>query len=81
MKRLKDLETENARLCKAVADLPLDKLILGGSRSAKFGVRTSARLCRACATASGASERRVCGALGRHRSTQRKAPRGGVKTE
>ena len=28
VKRLKDLETENARLRKAVADLTLDKLIL-----------------------------------------------------
>lgn len=29
VKRLKDLETENQRLRKAVADLTLDKLILG----------------------------------------------------
>ena len=28
VKRLKDLETENARLRKAIADLTLDKLIL-----------------------------------------------------
>jgi transposase-like protein len=28
VKRLKDLEAENARLCKAVSDLTLEKLIL-----------------------------------------------------
>jgi putative transposase len=28
VKRLKELETENARLCKAVSDLTLEKLIL-----------------------------------------------------
>jgi len=30
VKRLKDLETENQRLRKAIADLTLDKLILQG---------------------------------------------------
>ena len=36
VKRLKDLETENARLRKAVADLTLDKLILKEAASGNF---------------------------------------------
>jgi putative transposase len=33
VKRVKELEVENARLCKAVSDLTLDKLIYGTSSS------------------------------------------------
>lgn len=36
VKRMKDLETENARLRKAVADLTLDKLILKEAASGNF---------------------------------------------
>ena len=36
VKRLKDLETENARLRKAVADLTLDKLILKEAVSGNY---------------------------------------------
>src|SRR4051812_16233064 len=36
VKRLKDLETENARLRKAVADLTLDKQILKEAASGNF---------------------------------------------
>ena len=36
VKRLKDLETENARLRKAVADLTLDKLILKEAASGNY---------------------------------------------
>ena len=36
VKRLKDLETENARLRKAIADLTLDKLILKEAASGNF---------------------------------------------
>ena len=36
VKRLKDLETENARLCKAIADLTLDKLILKEAASGNW---------------------------------------------
>ena len=36
VKRLKDLETENARLRKAIADLTLDKLILKESASGNW---------------------------------------------
>ena len=58
VKRLKDLETENARLRKAVSDLTLDKLILQeaakGSakrlRSTTSKPRTPPCLHRACST-------------------------------
>jgi putative transposase len=36
VKRLKDLEAENARLRRAVADLTLDKLILKEAASGNF---------------------------------------------
>jgi hypothetical protein len=36
VKRLKDLETENARLRKAVSDLTLDKLILQEAAKGNF---------------------------------------------
>ena len=36
VKRLKALETENARLRRAVADLTLDKLILRGAASGNY---------------------------------------------
>ena len=36
VKRLKDLETENTRLRKAVADLTLDKLILKEAASGNY---------------------------------------------
>jgi putative transposase len=36
VKRLRELETENARLRKAVADLTLDKLILKEAASGNF---------------------------------------------
>jgi putative transposase len=36
VKRLKDLETENARLRKAIADLTLDKLILKEAASGNY---------------------------------------------
>ncbi|WP_156420718.1 IS3 family transposase [Aureimonas sp. AU22] len=77
VKRLKDLETENQRLRKAVADLTLDKLIL--SEAAPGKLLSPARR-RACVdhvmTMTKLSERRVCRALGQHRSTQRQVPRG-----
>ena len=36
VKRLKDLETENARLRKAISDLTLDKLILQEAAKGNF---------------------------------------------
>ena len=46
VKRLKELETENARLRKAISDLTLDKLILQGERRCATGSS-------ACANAKG----------------------------
>ncbi|MCJ2072206.1 IS3 family transposase [Methylobacterium sp. J-030] len=77
VRRMKDLETENQRLRKAIADLTLDKLIL---QEAAPGKLTSPARRRACIehvrTVLKVSERRACRALGQHRSTQRKLPRG-----
>jgi len=47
VKRMKELETENARLRKAIADLTLDKLILQEAARETSEPRASARLCRA----------------------------------
>ena len=77
VKRMKELETENQRLRKAIADLTLDKLIL---QEAGAGKLLSPARRRACVghirSVLNVSERRACRALGQHRSTQRKAPRG-----
>ncbi len=75
VKRLKELETENGRLRRAVSDLTLDKLILTTGYKGKL-LSPSRR--RACIdhgmTELSISERRACRALGQHRSTQRKIP-------
>ncbi|HRY01640.1 MAG TPA: IS3 family transposase [Beijerinckiaceae bacterium] len=77
VKRLKDLEAENARLRRAVSDLTLDKMIL--TEAAKGKLLSPARR-RACIDHVSAelklSERRVCRVLGQHRSTQRRTPTG-----
>lgn len=36
VRRMKELETENQRLCKAIADLTLDKLILQAAARGNF---------------------------------------------
>src|SRR5712671_5042074 len=48
VKRLKDLETENTRLRRAVSDLTLDKLILQEAARETTKPRASPRLHRAC---------------------------------
>nr|WP_245216996.1 IS3 family transposase [Neoroseomonas nitratireducens] len=77
VKRLRELERENARLRKAVSDLTLEKVIL---KEAAFGKMVSPARRRACVEhvvrEIGISERKACAVLGQHRSTQRKAPRG-----
>ncbi|MCK2056131.1 IS3 family transposase [Methylobacterium sp. 37f] len=77
VRRMKDLETENQRLRKAIADLTLDKLIL---QEASPGKLLSPARRRACVEhimrTMTVSERRAYRALGQHRSTQRKVPRG-----
>ena len=76
LKRMKELEAENARLRRSVSDLTLDKLILIEAANERL---LSPELRRACVenvrTALGVSERRACRVLGQHRSTQRKKPR------
>jgi putative transposase len=48
VRRMKELETENQRLRKAIADLTLDKLILQeASRGRRLEPRAPTRLCRA----------------------------------
>ncbi|WP_270935995.1 IS3 family transposase [Falsiroseomonas oryzae] len=77
VKRLKELERENARLRKAVSDLTLEKVIL---KEAAFGKVVSPARRRTCVEhvvrEFGVSEWKACAVLGQHRSTQRKAPRG-----
>ncbi|NJO33758.1 MAG: IS3 family transposase [Rhodospirillales bacterium] len=77
VKRIKELEAENLRLRKAVSDLTLDKLILKEAASGNF---YKPRRRRACVDhvkeKLSVSERRACAALGHHRSTQRRPPKG-----
>ena len=63
VKRLKDLETENTRLRRAVSDLTLDKLILQEAAGETSKPRASPRLHRACSTeAVRLRAPRLCGA-------------------
>ncbi|WOI35547.1 IS3 family transposase (plasmid) [Tritonibacter scottomollicae] len=77
LKRLKELETENTRLRRAVSDLTLDKMILAEAAPGKLLSPSRRRQCidHVRQTLS-VSERRVCRTLGQHRSTQRKVPCG-----
>ncbi|HTP82314.1 MAG TPA: IS3 family transposase [Alphaproteobacteria bacterium] len=77
VKRLKDLEAENTRLRRAISDLTLDKLILQEAAPGKLPSPARRRACvEHVRGALSISERRACAALGQHRSTQRKIPRG-----
>ncbi|MFZ0114138.1 MAG: IS3 family transposase [Xanthobacteraceae bacterium] len=77
VKRLKELEQENSRLRRAVSDLTLDKLILQEAGSGKLLSPARRRACiEQIQSVMHVSERRACAALGQHRSTQRKVPRG-----
>ena len=77
VKRMKELETENSRLRKAIADLTLDKLIEAGDVPGKLLSPARRRVCiDHVRDVLNISERRACRALGQHRSTQRKVPRG-----
>jgi putative transposase len=75
VKRLKDLETENARLRRAVSDLTLDKLILqeaarGNFKAPRVAVPTSSRSERSCIYPSVAPVRRS-GSTARHNARSR----------
>ena len=73
-RRLKELERENGRLKRAVADLTLDKLILGGSGRGKLLSPERRRRCVVRVRQQlGASERRACRVLGQPRTTQGRA--------
>src|SRR3712207_518802 len=82
VKRLKALETENARLRRAVAELTLDKLILKEAASGNYGApRGAAPASSTSATSSGSpsavpARRSALGSGAPKRSTQRKLPRG-----
>ncbi len=77
VKRMKDLEAENARLRRAVSDLTLDKNDPCGSRPGKLLSPARRRACIDHVRSElKLSERRVCRVLGQHRSTQRRRPRG-----
>ncbi|MDB0037674.1 IS3 family transposase [Ascidiaceihabitans sp.] len=82
LKELKRLQKENERLRRAVSDLTLDKLIL---KEAAFGKLLSPSRRRAyidlVRSQMKISERRVCRALGQHRSTQRRLPKGRADEE
>ncbi|WP_138933259.1 IS3 family transposase [Roseovarius arcticus] len=77
LKRLKELETENTRLRRAVSDLTLDKMILTEAAPGKLLSPSRRRRCIDHVRQTlGVSERRACRTLGQHRSTQRKEPCG-----
>ncbi|KAB2676357.1 IS3 family transposase [Brucella pseudintermedia] len=79
LRQLKDLQKENERLRKAVADLTLDKLILTEAAPGKLLSPSRRRACIdhvRSVLPKRVSERRVCLVLGQHRSTQRHIPRG-----
>ena len=73
LKRSKVLELENSRPRTAVSDLTLDKLILTEAAKGNFQAPRVFDHVRANLHV---SEHRACAALGQHRSTQRKVPRG-----
>ena len=73
-RRLKELERENGRLKRAVADLTLDKADPGGSGQGKLLSPERRRRCVVRVRQQlGASERRACRVLGQPRTTQRRA--------
>ena len=73
-RRLKELERENGRLKRAVADLTLDKLILEeGGRGKLLSPERRRRCVVRVRQQLGASERRACRVLGQPRTTQRRA--------
>ena len=72
-RRFKELEKENARLKRAVANLTVDKLIPGGSDQGKLLSPERRRRCvMHVRQRLGASERHACHVLGQPRSTQRR---------
>ena len=76
-KRLKELEVENARLKKLLAEAELDKAILKGGRGGKMVSPAKRRAATAhVVTKLGVSQRRACRALGTSRSSVRRGASG-----
>ena len=77
-RRLKQLETENSRLNRAVAELTLDNQILPDTQGGRGGKPLSPARRRLCVqharSVLGVSERRACRVLEQPRSTQRHEP-------
>ena len=72
VKRLKELEVENARLKRIVADQTLEVAALQGDREGKLVSPSRRRQAvRMLQDRLGLSERRACRYVGQHRSTQR----------
>ena len=73
-RRLKELERENGRLKRAVADLTLDQADRGGSGQGKLLSPERRRRCVVRVRQQlGASQRRACRVFGQPRTTQRRA--------
>ncbi|MEO1476628.1 MAG: IS3 family transposase [Pseudomonadota bacterium] len=74
-KRLKDLEKENARLKRLLADAELDKAILKEAAFGKLvGPSRKRQFIEHACTELGVSERQACQVVGQHRSTQWRKP-------
>jgi len=77
VRKLKELETENARLLRAVSDLTPGQDDPGGGGTGKLLSPARRRACIDHVRSElKLSERRVCRVLGQHRSTQRRVPTG-----
>ena len=75
MKRLKEMETENTRLKRAVADLTLDKQSLREAAEGKLLTPERRRRCvEHVRSAVNVSERKACKVLKQPRSSQRYEP-------
>jgi hypothetical protein len=74
-RRMKDLERQNARLKKLVADLALDKAILQEASKLTLSPSRRREAIEQIRRALPVSERRTCRVLGQHRSTQRHPPK------
>jgi transposase-like protein len=76
-RRLKDLEKENARLKRLLADAELDKAILKEAASGKYRARRSGA--RWSSTSGGCSGRIACRSAGRAGSWGSAVPRSGAR--
>jgi transposase-like protein len=74
-KRLRELESENARLKKLLAEAELDKAMLKELAEEILTPERRRRAVVVLVDRFGVSERRACRVVGQHRSTQRLAPR------